>query len=1472
MIEKIIAYSVHNKLLVGLLTLLLAIGGVYSAFQLTIDAVPDITNNQVQVVTVSPSLAPQEIEQFITYPVEIAMSNLQSVEEIRSISRYGLSVVTIVFEESYNNMLARQLVSEQLQIVAGEIPGDLGYPELMPITTGLGEIFQYTLDVEPGYEEQYDATDLRTLQDWIVKRQLAGVPGIVEISSFGGFVKQYEVAVNPDVLRAYNVTINEIAEVLQNNNANTGGSYIQKGPYAFYIRAEGLITSLEDLEKVVVKKTGEVPLLLGDVAQIQFGATPRFGAMTKDGKGEVVGGITLMLKGANATEVIANVKERIAQVQKSLPEGVSINAYLDRAELVDRVISTVQNNLIEGGLIVIFVLVILLGNFRAGIIVASVIPLSMLFALAMMHLFGISANLMSLGAIDFGLIVDGAVVIVESIVHYIHKQNKSFTKAEFDKTVSFSASSIMRSAAFGMLIILIVYIPVMSLTGIEGKMFKPMAYTVSFAILGALILSLTYVPMVSALFLKRKPSDKVTLADRINKGLLGIYKPTLEFALHRKKSILAGALLIFIGAGILFYRMGAVFIPTLEEGDLAMQMTIPPGSSLNESVNSATKAERVLLDNFPEVKDVVSKIGTAEVPTDPMAIEDGDIMIILKEKSEWVSASNREELVAKMKEKLEVIKGAEFEFTQPIQLRFNELITGVKSDIAIKIYGENLEILFDKANEAADIFRNVQGAADIRVAQIEGLPQILLQYDRSKMARYGMDISSVNQSIKAAMAGEVAGVVFEGEKRFDLAVRLQEEFRNDRDIYDHLYVRAIDGQQIPISELVQIKEVKGPMQISRDNTQRFISIGINVRNRDIQSLVEEVQQLLEQQLELPPGYYITYGGQFENLRDATQRLQIAVPLALFLIFMLLFFTFNSIKQAAMIFTAVPLSAVGGVLGLWLRDMPFSISAGVGFIALFGVAVLNGIVLIGYFNQLKDGGVENIYDRVVEGASTRLRPVVMTAAVASMGFIPMAFSTTAGAEVQQPLATVVIFGLITATLLTLIVLPVLYSMVEKPIKQPAKIFAGGLLLLLFIGHQPVEAQQLYGNEETFSSIILPNDTLSNTVKTSVEDPLKKELSLEEALQLAKTNNPLLKNAILRQDAARAQKKGIVALGNTDVNYQQGQINSEISSDYIFSINQSIGNPFNYGAKSKKIQAEVQLAESEALISQKQIERMVSVAWYDYQWLSYKISVLQTFKEQYESMARIAQLRFDTGEEGMLSTLVITSKKEEINSQLEALFADLSIAQKAFNTAIFSEENMVPSNGTAFEKIPFQVAFQAEDSLQMQALLSPVYQVYQQALKVTERELILTQASLAPEISVGAFTQQLDGFKGFRGWQVGVSIPLWFLPKSAAIQQAKIQQRIAANQLQFQRIKLKKELESLMQEAKKFGNRLSYFEDTALPRATLITEKSGLLYSEGEISYYEHLMNLGEANRIRLEYADALREYNKVLIQIKYFLAN
>ncbi len=1034
MLDKVIHYSINNKLIIGLFALGLIAWGGYSLSRLPIDAVPDITNNQVQILTIAPSQSALDIERLVTFPVEQIMATIPDIKEIRSFSRFGLSVVTIVFEDKVDVYWARQQVNERLTQAAGRIPPGIGSPEIGPITTGLGEIYQYVVRPKKGFESKYDAMELRSIQDWIVRRQLLGTKGVADVASFGGYLKQYEIALDPDKLRSYDLGINDVFTALEKNNQNTGGAYIDKKPNAWFIRVEGLITTEDDIGKIVVASTpGGIPILIRDIAEVRLGNATRYGALTFNNEGEVVGAIVMMLKGENSIAVVNAVKEKIEQINKTLPEGVVVEAFLDRSSLVNRAIGTVEKNLIEGAVIVIAVLVLFLGNLRAGLIVASVIPLAMLFAVALMTTFGVSGNLMSLGAIDFGLIVDGAVIIVEATMHHLGMRNLSqrLTQSEMDDEVYQSASKIRSSAAFGEIIILIVYLPILALVGIEGKMFKPMAQTVSFAILGAFILSLTYVPMMSALFLSKNTQHKKTFSDRMMEFLHRTYTPLIQGALRRRLLVIGSAVALFIVSAVLFLGMGGEFLPTLEEGDFAVETRVLTGSSLSYTVETAQKGAAVLLKKFPdEVKEVVGKIGSSEIPTDPMPIEAADLMVILKDKKEWTKAHNREDLAEQMSEALEVIPGVTFGFQQPIQMRFNELMTGVRQDIAVKIFGEDLDVLTGLSQQVGKIAGSVQGARDLYIEQVTGLPQIVVKINRDELAKYGLSVDEVNQAVNAAFAGQIAGMVYEGERRFDLVVRLNQQSRQSLADVQNLFVTSLKGDQIPLKQLAEVEFKIGPNQVQREDAKRRIIVGFNVRGRDIATVVEELRGKISQQVKFPAGYYATYGGQFENLKEAQARLSVAVPVALGLIFLLLFFTFNSVKESLLIFMAIPMAAIGGVLALLLRGMPFSISAGVGFIALFGVAVLNGIVLIAEFNRLAREGITDLGEIVLKGTEVRLRPVLMTATVASLGFLPMALATTAGAEVQKPLATVVIGGLVSSTILTLFVLPCLYITFEK----------------------------------------------------------------------------------------------------------------------------------------------------------------------------------------------------------------------------------------------------------------------------------------------------------------------------------------------------------------------------------------------------------------------------------------------------------
>lgn len=1062
MFQKLITYSIRHKLVIGVLSIALAIWGVWSLVHLPFDSTPDITDNQVQVITQAPSLGAQEVEQYVTTPVEMALANIPRIQERRSISRSGLSVITLVFDDAADIYWARSQVSQVVEQLEKELPKNTE-TEMGPIATGLGEIYHYTIRAKEGYEHKYSLTQLRTMQDWIVRKQLSGTPSVAEVSGWGGYVKQYEVAINTDQLNASGVSVSEVFDALQRNNINTGGSYIEENSNQYYIRGIGVVKNLEDVANITVKTVDGIPVKVGDVAKVQLGHATRFGAVTRNGEGEVVAGIAIMLKGENFQEVSKNVKERISQIQKSLPEGVVIEPFIDRTNLVDRVEGTIARNLIEGGLIVIFVLVIFLGNWRAGLVVASVIPLSMLFAFGMMKTFGIAGNLMSLGAIDFGMIVDSAVIIVEAVVTHINTGHFSqpevraaylaqcqnggaatpfaLTQKQMDEEVHFSASRIRQSAAFGEIIIMIVYIPLMTLVGIEGKMFRPMALTVFFAILGAFILSLTYVPMASSLMLSRKVHTRKTFSDRVIEKLQAWYRPVLDWVLARNKDVITGAVALFCVSVVGFKYLGGEFIPSLEEGDFAVEMSMSQGTSLSQMVESCTKAEKLLKKEYPEIKQVVSRIGSAEIPTDPMPVERADIMIALKPKAEWTSAKTTPELMEKMEETLSAIPGLEAEISQPIQMRNNELLTGIKQDVAIKIFGDDLDVLTQQAGKVKKMIEDVPGVSGIFVEEVAGLPQIQVKYNHEKMAAYGVSVDDISEILETTFAGAVAGSLYEGDKKFDIVLRMDPSQRNVESL-EQLSIPLKDGTDIPLSQVADIDYSPAPAQVSHEDGARRIYVGFNVKGRDVQSTVEDIQEILDEKLKLPDGYYYNYGGEFENLQSATNRLMVVIPIALVIILLLLYATVKNVRESLFVFSAIPLAAIGGVWALWLRGMPFSISAGVGFIALFGVAVLNGIVLIGQMNLMQReektadklsasiGVTELIHHRIIESCMVRLRPVLMTALVASMGFLPMALSQGDGAEVQRPLATVVIGGLITSTLLTLLVLPAIYKTFTK----------------------------------------------------------------------------------------------------------------------------------------------------------------------------------------------------------------------------------------------------------------------------------------------------------------------------------------------------------------------------------------------------------------------------------------------------------
>jgi heavy metal efflux system protein len=1253
MLNKIIAFSIKNKLIVGLFIIALIGYGSYQFTKLPIDAVPDITDNQVQVITSAPSLGATDIERLITFPIEQANSNIPGLKEIRSFSRFGLSVVTIVFSDATDVYWARQQVTERLSAVKDQIPKGIGSPFLAPVTTGLGEIYQYAVRAKAGYEKKYDVTELRTIQDWIVRRQLLGVEGVAEVSSFGGKLKQYEVAIDPNKLQSYNITIADIFSAVEKNNQNTGGAYIEKGPTVLYIRSEGLINTIENIKDISIKNTASgSPLFIRDVADVRMGNAIRYGAMTYNGKGEVAGAVVMMLKGANSNVVIKNIKERIEQIKKTLPEGVLLEPFLDRTKMVNNSIKTVGTNLIEGALIVLFVLIFFLGNIRAGLIVASVIPMAMLIAVILMNLFGVSGNLMSLGALDFGLIVDGAVIIVEACLFSLHSRSISkISQSEMDDNVLETSVRMRNVAVFGELIILIVYIPIFTLRGIEGKMFLPMAQTIAFALFGAFVLSLTYVPMMTALFLNKNITHKKSFSDKMMSRLENIYQRILNKALAIPKIIVGVTLTLFAAAVITLSFMGGEFMPSLEEGDFAVETRVLTGSNLQTSMDAIAKGSKILLEKFPEVEKVVGKTGSSEVPTDPMPIDASDMMVILKDKSKWTSAKTFDELSEKMATALEDVPGVTFGFQYPVQMRFNELMTGARQDVVCKIFGENLDTLALYADKLGKIVNSVKGTSDLYIETVTGMPQVVINYNRPVIAQYNLNIEDINRIVNTAFAGQSTGIIYEGEKRFDLVVRLAGEKRKDlADVQNLLIPIAIgtpSGSQIPLSQLADVAVTEGPNQIQREDAKRRIVVGFNVRGRDVQSIVKELQQKVDAQIKFPAGYYPTYGGAFENLNAAKSRLMIAVPVSLLLIFILLFFAFNSVKQGLLIYSAIPLSAIGGIFFLALRGMPFSISAGVGFIALFGVAVLNGLVLIAEFNRIKQRGETNLKTIVLQGTKIRLRPVLMTAFVASLGFLPMALSNGSGAEVQKPLATVVIGGLLIATFLTLFVLPILYIMFEKgiktkPIMQP-KITTIILLCFAMFASQNTIAQQ--------------------------------SITIDKAIQIANANSLKIKNEKLNSEHLQGMTKTAYDVPNTAIGTEFGQFNSNVF-DVKLGVSQSIKFPVVYKKQKQLLIEEAKQGQWNEAIQKRELTKQVTQIFYEMIYLKEKEKLLQKTDTIYSEFLRKSTLRFNKGESNVLEKATAENQLGQIKIQLAELQNDYKALQAQFKYLLNADADYLP----------------------------------------------------------------------------------------------------------------------------------------------------------------------------------------------------
>jgi len=1407
-----------------------------------LDAVPDITNNQVLVITTAPNLGTEDIEQFVTYQVELAVANLPDITEIRSVSRFGLSVVTIVFKDEAGTYLPRQLVSEALVEVKEKIPEGFGEPFMAPISTGLGEIYQYTLEVLPGYDTLYDDMELRTIQDWIVKRQMAMLPGVVEVNSFGGRGKQYEVAINPDRLRSMGLTISDIFDALNANNQNTGGAYIEKNFQANFIRGEGLMRSLDDIRNTLVANIDGQPIFIRDVAEVKYGSFVRYGAFTKNGKGEAVGGIVMMLKGENSNDVIKAVKERVELIRKSLPEGIDIKPFLDRSKLIRSTTSTVAENLAMGALIVIFVLVFFLGNLRGGLIVASTIPLALLFAFIMMNLFGVWANLMSLGALDFGILVDGAVIIVESMIFYLHRKELIGTKLppnKRDEVAYSSASQMMNSAFFGQLIILIVFIPVLALQGVEGKMFIPMAMTFGFAVLGVVILCLTYIPMMAASFLQPPKNDKKSWGDKIIIWLERIYTPIINWALNKSWVILTTAIVLLFFGGFLFSRMGAEFIPQLDEGDFAFQAILKPGTSLSEVQKASTRLEQIVLENFPdEIESIQSRIGVADLPMDPMPIDIADIFVILKPEDQWTKVKSKQELVDRVQQEVSVLPGINFEFTQPIEMRFNELLTGVREDVAVKLYGDDLDILADKAAEIVSLISGVEGVAGVKAEATRGLPQITVAYDRNKLGRYGLNIAELNTIVETAFSGGVAGSIYEGERMFDLVVRLDKAHRQSIDDIRNLFINLPDGNQIPLKEVAEISYKPGPMQISRDNTNRRTYVGVNVQGRDIKSLVNEIQYILDRKLKLPAGYYIRYGGAFENLERASQRLSLVVPLALALIFILVFFAVKSFKQTLMIYVAIPFAAVGGIFSLYLRDMPFSISAGVGFIVLFGVAVLNGLVLVSGFNELKAGGRYNIRDVIVKGSIRRIRPILLTASTDILGFLPMAVSISAGAEVQRPLATVVIGGMITSTLLTLLVLPVLYRFVESgkhKIKIPKMNTAVLFVVFAMIG------------------LGVPDNVMA-------QDSI---FTLNQAIARARANYPAVKSAEMEVERQKALKATAWDLGSTSIFTGKEETRYDVPGIHNrIGINQTGIDVFGIPAKNKLADVRISQAQSGQNLTEIGLVRDVSIAWYRVvyskrQWLLY-----QRLDSLYENFMKAAELRFKTQQTSKIEYLSASTRYKELQVNIKSAKSDYLASLQLLNQYLYYQGTFDVDEQSAGEDT-FFVGSQA-DSL----FTSPVLDYFSSSIDVAKSSVKVNQAGFLPKVDLGYVSQSVDGNTGFYGWQAGVSVPLLFFSQAGRVRASKLSYEIAGQQFEQKKFEIHAQYKQLIIRYLIIQEVIDYYQKEALPLVDEQIRASNLAYQEGSINYVQYIQNMEGAINTRLEFLGRQEEYYKLSAQLKY----
>ena len=1440
MLSKIIQFSIKNKLVILLGVFALILGGVYSISKLPIDAVPDITNNQVLIITSVPSAGAPDVERLITVPIEQATRNIPGMIEQRSFSRFGLSLVTLVFKDDLDIYWARQQVSERLITVKSQMPEGMGIPELGPLTTGLGEIYQYVLRTKKGYEGKYSLMELRTMQDWIVRKQLLGTPGVADVSSFGGAVKQFEVSVNPELLKQYDLSVNDIYTALNDNNQNAGGAYIEHGPNVLFIRTEGMVDSLDQIGSIPVKTLSNgMPLLIRDIAEIRLGEATKFGATTFNADGEVAGAVVMMLKGENSKQVIADIKSKIATIQETMPEGVVIEPFLDRTKMVDNAIGTVSKNLLEGALIVIFILILFLGNLRAGLVVASVIPLAMLFAFILMHLFGVSGNLMSLGALDFGLLVDGAVIIVEAVLHQLYHSSKKGQHNQLDKTemntiVGQVSNKMMGAAAFGQIIILIVYLPILSLTGIEGKMFKPMAQTVSFALIGAFILSITYVPMMSAWVLNRNRVQKETMTDKLMQNLEAFYEPLLMKALKMPKQIIGLTIALFIGAIILLTTLGGEFIPKLEEGDFAVETRVLSGGSINTTLDATQKASKLLIDRFPEIEKIVTKIGAGEIPTDPMTMDASDLMIILKDKKDWVSAGTFDELADTMGKVMSQVPGISSGFQYPVQMRFNELMTGSRQDVSCKIFGENLDSLSKYAALMGNIINQVEGAKDLYTETVTGISQVVVHFNRTAIARYGANIKEVNQVIQSAYAGGVAGKVFEGDRRFDLVVRLNNIQKKDWQQIKNLMVTVGNGKQVPLYELAEVKMEEGPYQIQREDAARRIVVGFNVRGKDVKTVVTEVQEKVKKSIQFPPGYYVVYGGQFENLEHAISRLKIAVPGALLLILVMLFFAFNNLKHCLLIFSAIPFSAIGGVLALWLRGMPFSISAGVGFIALFGVAVLNGIVLLTEMNKLAMEPNRTISDIIATATKTRLRPILITAAVASLGFIPMALSSGAGAEVQKPLATVVIGGLLSATLLTLFVLPIFYQLFEK--KRFGQTTIAIILCIIGFNATTLQAQQV-----------------------TVKKPLTKVI--EQALLVS----PTLKTTEAQITYYQTLSKSSFDPAKLAFRGEIGNVNSSLN-DSKYAVEQVFDLPKVYQAQKRLNLSISQNYSYQAVLDEKIIKHAIEQLYIQLQFQVAKGFLLGQLDSIYAKQLAAVDARFKAGQDNGLEQLnmqnwVSLHKQLMIQHQNEQLGL-----QKQFAILLQDPSLLMPAEGLQFEPKLLDTVIDAGH---------PMNLFWKQKLQSAIAETNVAKSKILPQVAVGytnqSFRMTPNDHNRYNSVNLGLNVPLFRAGLKQKVKASQANETVMVHEKDKAMLDLNMQIQKAWSNYQQTMELYQHIQKGLIPNATKMANMANLSFKEGQISYIEWSNAMSQVQQIQMQALESLELFNLNQSTLYYLLS-